>query len=64
MSLVSLELQQHAELRDYLNTNRCIVCNTGAHSCSTCNSNDILEFENKISPENTIIRYTTIMEGI
>lgn len=57
MSLFSLELQQHAELRDYLNTNRCIVCNTGAHSCSTCNSNDILEFEIKFLQK--ILLYVT-----
>jgi len=45
MSTTSFHLQQQAELREYLTTNTCIVCDTNWHSCSSCDSNAILEFE-------------------
>jgi hypothetical protein len=48
MSATSFHIQQQAELQNYLNTNRCIVCNTDDHTCSSCNSYDILEFEIKL----------------
>lgn len=48
MSTTSFHLQQQAELREYLSTNTCIVCDTDRHSCSSCDSNAILEFEIKL----------------
>ena len=47
-SVTPFQLQQQAELRDFIHSNSCIICSHSQHTISSCDSMDVIEFEIKL----------------